>query len=42
VIASDSSMLPLAGFFAAGEIGPVGRDAYLHGHSASIAIFRER
>lgn len=32
--------LPLAGFFAAGEIGPVGSDSYLHGHTASMALFR--
>ncbi len=39
-IASDTRDLPLAGFFASGEIGPVGRDAYFHAHAASIAIFR--
>ena len=32
--------LPLAGFFAAGEIGPVGSDSFLHGHTASLAVFR--
>ncbi len=32
--------LPLAGFFAAGEIGPVGAGSFLHGHSAAIALFR--
>jgi small ligand-binding sensory domain FIST len=31
---------PVAGFFAAGEIGPVGHESFLHGHTASIAIFR--
>lgn len=39
-IASDTRELPLAGFFASGEIGPVGRDAYFHAHAASIAVFR--
>jgi len=28
-----------AGFFAAGEIGPVGGESYLHGFTATIAIF---
>jgi small ligand-binding sensory domain FIST len=40
-IATDRGDIPIAGFFAAGEIGPVGRDAYLHGHTASIALFRD-
>lgn len=31
--------LPLAGFFAAGEIGPVGARNFIHGHTASIALF---
>jgi small ligand-binding sensory domain FIST len=30
----------LAGFFAAGEIGPVGGKNFLHGHTASMALFR--
>ncbi|MDX2116510.1 MAG: FIST N-terminal domain-containing protein, partial [Planctomycetota bacterium] len=34
--------LPIAGFFAAGEIGPVGDDSFLHGHTASAALFRQR
>lgn len=32
--------LPLAGFFAAGEIGPVGARSYLHGQTACAAFFR--
>ena len=32
--------VPLAGFFAAGEIGPVGRQNFVHGHTASLAVFR--
>ncbi len=32
--------LPLAGFSAAGEIGPVGNSTFLHGHTASIALIR--
>ncbi len=31
---------PLAGFFCAGEIGPVGGRNFLHGHTASLALFR--
>jgi small ligand-binding sensory domain FIST len=30
----------LAGFFCAGEIGPVGGANFLHGHTASLVIFR--
>jgi small ligand-binding sensory domain FIST len=31
--------LPLAGFFAQGELGPVGGRNYIHGYTASIALF---
>jgi small ligand-binding sensory domain FIST len=31
---------PMAGFFAAGEIGPVGGKNFVHGHTASFALFR--
>lgn len=31
--------LGLAGFFCNGEIGPVGEKNYLHGHTASLALF---
>ncbi len=34
--------IPLAGFFAQGEIGPVGHRNFLHGYTASIALFAER
>jgi small ligand-binding sensory domain FIST len=34
--------LPVAGFFANGEIGPVGGQSFLHGQSVSIAMFRPR
>ena len=34
--------LPMAGFFAAGEIGPVGARSFLHGHTAALALFRRR
>jgi small ligand-binding sensory domain FIST len=32
--------VPLAGFFCAGEIGPIGGINYLHGHTAVLALFR--
>jgi small ligand-binding sensory domain FIST len=34
--------LPLAGLFCAGEIGPVGGQAFVHGHTASLALFRAK
>lgn len=34
--------VPAAGMFCAGEIGPVGERNFVHGHTASIAIFRAR
>jgi small ligand-binding sensory domain FIST len=30
---------PTAGFFAAGEIGPVGARSFLHGYTATVAVF---
>jgi small ligand-binding sensory domain FIST len=33
--------LPLAGFFANGEFGPVGGRSYIHGFTASLALFDE-
>ena len=30
----------LAGFFCAGEIGPIGGRNFLHGHTASLALIR--
>lgn len=32
---------PQAGFFANGEIGPIGGESFLHGHSAVVGLFRE-
>jgi len=37
---SQDEPLPLAGFFAAGEFGPVGNRSFLHGHTASLVLFR--
>ncbi|RMH08190.1 MAG: hypothetical protein D6704_03565 [Nitrospirae bacterium] len=33
--------IPVAGFFAAGEIGPVGNKNFVHGYTASVALFSE-
>jgi small ligand-binding sensory domain FIST len=33
--------IPIAGFFAQGEIGPVGGRNFLHGYTASMALFAE-
>lgn len=33
--------VPVAGFFAAGELGPIGGQNFIHGHTASIALFRD-
>lgn len=45
---ADASMVhdalgevPLAGCFCAGEIGPIGDQSYLHGHTACLAVFRD-
>ena len=32
--------VPIAGFFAAGEIGPIGGKSFLHGHTACLSLFR--
>ncbi len=34
--------VPIAGFFAAGEIGPIGGLSFLHGHTACLTLFRSR
>ncbi|MYI20106.1 MAG: hypothetical protein F4121_08545 [Acidimicrobiia bacterium] len=39
VVAGAIAPAPLAGMFCAGEIGPVGPRSYLHGFTASIALF---
>jgi small ligand-binding sensory domain FIST len=33
--------VPTAGCFAAGEIGPIGGKNFLHGFTASLALFEE-
>ncbi|NUQ68095.1 MAG: FIST C-terminal domain-containing protein [Phycisphaerales bacterium] len=34
-------LVPLAGFFAAGEIGPIGGECFLHGQAACAVMLRE-
>jgi small ligand-binding sensory domain FIST len=34
--------IPIAGFFAAGEIGPIGDRSFVHGHTAVVGVFRKR
>ncbi|HTZ07838.1 MAG TPA: FIST N-terminal domain-containing protein [Acidimicrobiales bacterium] len=42
VVAELLGPVPVAGFFAAGELGPVGGRNFLHGFTASVALLRER
>jgi small ligand-binding sensory domain FIST len=42
LVAEQLGSIPLAGFFAQGEIGPVGGKNFLHGFTASIALFSAR
>ena len=39
-VAEELAGAPAAGFFAAGEIGPVGGESFLHGFTATVAVFR--
>jgi len=39
VVSEKLGGLPLAGFNCAGEIGPIGGKNFLHGFTASIALF---
>jgi small ligand-binding sensory domain FIST len=40
-ISAEIGALPLAGFFAAGELGPVGGQNFIHGFTASVVLFEE-
>jgi small ligand-binding sensory domain FIST len=42
MIQSMLGPLPLSGFFAAGELGPVGGQNFVHGYTASLALFTTR
>jgi small ligand-binding sensory domain FIST len=41
VLRERTGEIPTAGFFAQGEIGPVGGRNFLHGYTASVALFSE-
>jgi small ligand-binding sensory domain FIST len=40
-VARATGDVPLAGFFAQGELGPVGKRNFVHGYTASMAVFCE-
>lgn len=40
-VRKEAGPIPIAGFFAQGEIGPVGGSNFLHGYTASVALFSE-
>lgn len=40
MVASQLGDIPVAGFFAQGEVGPVGHANFLHGFTASLALFK--
>jgi small ligand-binding sensory domain FIST len=41
VLRAEAGDIPLAGFFAQGELGPVSGQNFIHGFTASIALFEE-
>lgn len=41
MVNSIAGNCPVAGFFAGGEIGPVGRRTYIHGFTSSLVLFRD-
>lgn len=41
-VGAPRDTIPLAGFFAAGEIAPIGPRSFLHGQTAALAVFRKR
>jgi small ligand-binding sensory domain FIST len=40
-IRAEAGQLPLAGFFAQGELGPIGGQNFIHGFTASVALFED-
>lgn len=40
-VRAEAGPLPLAGFFAAGELGPVGGQNFIHGFTASVVLFED-
>jgi small ligand-binding sensory domain FIST len=41
VLRAEAGAIPLAGFFAQGELGPVGGQNFIHGFTAIVALFEE-
>jgi small ligand-binding sensory domain FIST len=41
VVRAEAGDVPLAGFFAQGELGPIGGKNFIHGFTASVALFEE-
>jgi small ligand-binding sensory domain FIST len=41
VLQQHAGAIPLAGFFAQGELGPVGGQNFIHGFTASVVLFAE-
>jgi small ligand-binding sensory domain FIST len=42
VIEQEAGPIPVAGFFAQGELGPIGGQNFIHGFTASVALFEDR
>jgi small ligand-binding sensory domain FIST len=40
-VRSEAGAVPLAGFFAQGELGPVGGQNFIHGFTASVVLFED-
>jgi small ligand-binding sensory domain FIST len=41
VLCAEVGPVPVAGFFAQGELGPIGGRNFLHGYTASVVLFEE-
>jgi small ligand-binding sensory domain FIST len=41
VVRAEAGPVPLAGFFAQGELGPVGGQNFIHGFTASVVLFED-
>ena len=41
VLRAEAGTVPVAGFFAQGELGPVGGQNFIHGFTASVALFED-
>jgi small ligand-binding sensory domain FIST len=41
VVRAEAGEVPVAGFFAAGELGPVGGENFIHGFTASVVLFED-